>query len=84
MCRYGAILEKGVSLMVRLLRVSPVGVPQHIVQCGNNRQGSALGSERFAAQIEALTDRRVTPGKAGRPQKIVVLINVTLTQMALT
>jgi putative transposase len=33
-------------------------------------KGLALGSERFTAQIEELTDRRVTPRKAGRPQKI--------------
>ena len=32
-------------------------------------KGLALGNERFAAQIEALTDKRVTPRKAGRPQK---------------
>ena len=24
--------------MARLVQVRPVGVPQHIVQCGNNRQ----------------------------------------------
>jgi len=34
-------------------------------------KGLALGGERFAAQIEALTDRRVTPGKAGRPKKVI-------------
>ena len=34
-------------------------------------KGMALGSERFTAQIEALTDRRVTPRKAGRPKKII-------------
>ena len=34
-------------------------------------KGLALGSERFTAQIEALTDRRVTSRKAGRPKKIV-------------
>ena len=34
-------------------------------------KGLALGSERFTAKIEALTDRRITPGKAGRPKKIV-------------
>jgi len=32
-------------------------------------KGLALGSDRFKAQIEALTDRRLTPGKAGRPRK---------------
>ena len=32
-------------------------------------KGLASGSERFTAQIEALTNRRVTPGKAGRPKK---------------
>lgn len=34
-------------------------------------KGLALGGERFAAQIEVLTDRRVTPGKAGRPKKVI-------------
>jgi len=31
-------------------------------------KGVALGNEQFTAQIEALTDRRVTPRKAGRPK----------------
>ena len=30
-----------------------------------------LGDERFAAQIEQLLGRRVVPGKAGRPKKII-------------
>ena len=34
-------------------------------------RGLALGSEHFTAQIEALTDRRVTPKKAGWPKKII-------------
>lgn len=34
-------------------------------------KGLALGHERFAAQIEALTGQRVTPGKRGRPRKSV-------------
>lgn len=34
-------------------------------------KGLALGSERFTAQIETLTASRVTPGKAGRPQKTI-------------
>jgi putative transposase len=32
-------------------------------------KGVALGNERFTAQIESLTDSRVTPRKGGRPQK---------------
>ncbi len=32
-------------------------------------KGLALGNERFTTQIEALTKRRVTPRKAGRPRK---------------
>ena len=31
-------------------------------------KGLALGSERFTTQIEALTNRRITPRKAGRPK----------------
>ena len=37
----------------------------------STNKGLALGSERFTVQIEALTDRRVTPVKAGRPQKCI-------------
>jgi len=36
-------------------------------------KGLALGGERFKTQIEALTDRRVTPRKAGRPKKVMDL-----------
>ena len=32
-------------------------------------KGLALGNERFVMQIEALTKKRVTPRKAGRPKK---------------
>ena len=42
--------------MTRLVRVSPVGVPQHIVQCGNNHQ-VCFGGKRYTPQIGALTDR---------------------------
>jgi len=31
-------------------------------------KGLALDSERFTTQIEALTNRRITPRKAGRPK----------------
>jgi putative transposase len=34
-------------------------------------KGLALGGERFKTQIETLTDRRVTPRKAGRPKKVI-------------
>jgi putative transposase len=32
-------------------------------------KGWAIGSERFQTQLEKLTERRVTPGKRGRPYK---------------
>ena len=32
-------------------------------------KGLALGNERFTTEIEALTGRRITPRKAGRPKK---------------
>jgi len=32
-------------------------------------KGLALGGDRFKAQIETLTNKRVAPRKAGRPQK---------------
>ncbi|SFF08499.1 hypothetical protein [Nitrosomonas sp. Nm166] len=31
----------------------------------------ALGNERFTAQVSAALGRRVTPGKSGRPRKVV-------------
>jgi len=34
-------------------------------------KGLALGNEKFTLEIEALTNRRVTPRKAGRPKKDV-------------
>jgi len=33
-------------------------------------RGLALGNERFTTQIEALTDRRITARKSGRPRKL--------------
>ena len=36
----------------------------------STNKGLALGNERFTAKIEALTDRRVTRRKAGRPKRI--------------
>ncbi len=35
------------------------------------KKGLALGNEQFTNQIEALTNRRVTPRKAGRPKKVL-------------
>ncbi|CAH1385249.1 hypothetical protein NTGM5_10131 [Candidatus Nitrotoga sp. M5] len=32
-------------------------------------KGLALGDDRFKAEIETLMNKRVTPRKAGRPQK---------------
>ena len=37
---------------------------------GSLNKGLALGSERFTAQIEALTNRRITPRKVGRPKRV--------------
>jgi len=31
----------------------------------------ALGDQRFAALIESALDKRVTPGKSGRPRKLI-------------
>jgi len=36
---------------------------------GSINKGLALGNERFVTQIEELTNKRVTPRKAGRPKK---------------
>ena len=35
--------------MARLSRVCPVGIPQHVIQRGNNRQACFAGEEDFAA-----------------------------------
>ena len=35
--------------MARLKRVCPVGVPQHVIQRGNNRQACFAGEQDFAA-----------------------------------
>ena len=35
--------------MARLSRVCPVGIPQHVIQRGNNRQVCFAGEEDFAA-----------------------------------
>ena len=40
--------------MARLVRVSPVGVPQHIVQRGNNRQVCYGGEEDMKAYLNWL------------------------------
>ena len=40
--------------MARLVRVSPVGVPQHIVQCGNNHQVCFGGEEDMKAYLNWL------------------------------
>ena len=42
--------------MARLVRVSPVGVPQHIVQRGNNRQVSFGGEEDMKAYLNWLKE----------------------------
>ncbi len=46
---------------------------KEIRMCAN--KGLALGNERFTTQIETLTNRRITPRKAGRPQKRIEGIN---------
>jgi len=42
---------------------------------GSMSKGLALGSDRFKAQIEALTDKRVTPRNSGRPHKVTESTN---------
>ena len=37
--------------MARLSRVCPIGVPQHIIQRGNNRQVCFAGEQDFAAYV---------------------------------
>jgi hypothetical protein len=70
--------------MPRLARVAPIGIPQHIIQRGNNRHIylslAATTEDRlscyrslFETQIESqlieqFTGKRVTARKAGRPK----------------
>jgi len=42
--------------MVRLARVCPVGIPQHIIQRGNNRQVCFASEQDFAAYVSWLKD----------------------------
>ena len=42
--------------MARLARVSPLGVPQHIIQRGNNRQVCFVREQDFGAYIGWLKD----------------------------
>ena len=42
--------------MARLLRVNPAGVPQHIIQRGNNRQVCFASEQDFAAYVGWLKD----------------------------
>lgn len=42
--------------MARLPRVSPVNVPQHIIQRGNNRQACFASAQDFASYVNGLTE----------------------------
>ena len=42
--------------MARLPRVCPVGIPQHIIQRGNNRQVCFASEQDFAAYASWLKD----------------------------
>ena len=42
--------------MARLTRVAPIGVPQHIIQRGNNRQACFTGEEDMKAYLHWLKD----------------------------
>jgi putative transposase len=45
--------------MVRLPRVSPVGIPVHLIQRGNNRQSCFVALEDFSAYIGWLKEYSV-------------------------
>jgi putative transposase len=42
--------------MARLSRVSPVNVPQHIIQRGNNRQACFASEQDFASYVSWLKE----------------------------
>jgi putative transposase len=42
--------------MARLTRVSPVNVPQHIIQRGNNRQACLASEQDFARYVNWLKE----------------------------
>ncbi len=48
--------KKFYDAMVRLARVAPVGVPQHIIQRGNNRQACFAGEEDMKAYLNWLKE----------------------------
>lgn len=53
--------------MARLPRISPLGVPQHIVQRGNNRQVCFASEQDLAAYINGLDEyaRQLCPFTLG-------------------
>ena len=85
-----------VMLMPRNPRVSVIGVPQHVIQWGNNRQVIFTGDgdmkaydsfylNDFFEEVEALTGKRLKEGVGQSDgKKKVNLINLDLSLFILT
>jgi len=63
----GKTKQERLSIYSELFKVH-VGVELLTEIRDSLNKGLALGGERFTTQIEALTNRRITPRKAGRPK----------------
>mgnify|MGYP001812919910 CR=1 FL=1 len=61
------LMTNHVHLLVTPERVESAGLIDEIRQATNGNY--VLGDERFNREIELMLQRRVTPGKAGRPVK---------------
>lgn len=54
--------------MARLPRIDLAGIPQHVIQCGDNRSVCFFAEADYAFYLECLNKASVRPSKAGRPR----------------
>jgi putative transposase len=68
---YLALGETEVARLVNYRHLFDTGIdPNLIAEIRTATNGNyALGTERFSAEVSRMLQRRVTPGKAGRPAK---------------
>jgi putative transposase len=69
--KYLALGETEVARLVNYRHLFDTGIdPNLIAEIRTATNGNyALGTERFSAEVSRMLQRRVTPGKAGRPAK---------------
>ena len=64
--------------MARLQRFTPVGIPQHIIQRGNNRQVSFVWNKWGQMKLIQDTRSNPTPQKTGSESNTSVGIQISL------